>query len=235
METHGATRRDFAQVSVKAHDAGALNPMAQYRKRMTVDEVLASREIVDPLTLLQCCPNTDGAAAIILCTAEIAKQYQRTPVRVMASVLQSADYFYRKEDLTSFEVGARAATMAYEMAGVDPSDIDVIEVHDAFTAEEMVHYEDLRLCPRGEAVGLLRSGATALGGRIPVNPSGGLLSLGHPLSASGVRNVCEIVQQLRGEAGERQVEGATLGLAQMIGGNATGLETGACSIHILSR
>jgi len=202
---------------------------------MTVDEVLASREIVDPLTLLQCCPNTDGAAAIILCTAEIAKQYQRTPVRVMASVLQSADYFYRKEDLTSFEVGARAATMAYEMAGVDPSDIDVIEVHDAFTAEEMVHYEDLRLCPRGEAVGLLRSGATALGGRIPVNPSGGLLSLGHPLSASGVRNVCEIVQQLRGEAGERQVEGATLGLAQMIGGNATGLETGACSIHILSR
>ncbi len=235
METHGATREDFAQVSVKAHDTGALNPMAQYRKRMTVEEVLASREIVDPITLLQCCPNTDGAAAIILCTEAVARQYTRAPIRILASVLQSSDYFARKDDLTSFEVGARTAAKAYEMAGVGPDDINLVEVHDAFTAEELVHYEDLQLCARGDAIALLRSGATSLGGRVPVNPSGGLLSLGHPLSASGVRNICEIVQHLRGEAGDRQVPDAKIGLAQMLGGNATGLETGACSIHILAR
>lgn len=235
MATHGARPEDFAQISVKAHDFGALNPMAQYRKRFTVEEVLASRAVVDPITLLQCCPNTDGAAAVILCSEAYARRYTRQPIRIMASVLQSGDYFHRKSDLTSFEVGARTAAKAYEMAGVDPRDLNLVEIHDAFTAEELVHYEDLQLCARGDAVGLLRSGATSPGGRIPVNPSGGLLSLGHPLSSSGVRNIGEIALHLRGEAGERQIPGAKLGLAQMLGGNATGLETGACSVHILSR
>lgn len=234
METHGATPEDFARVSVKAHDFGALNPKAQYRKRFTVEEVLASRMIVDPITLLQCCPNTDGAAAVVLCSADFAKKYTNRPVKIIGSSLVSGDYFYKKTDLTSMELGTRAARLAYEQAGVGPEDLDVVELHDAFASEEIIHYEDLGLCPRGDGVGLLRSGATSPGGRIPVNPSGGLLSLGHPLSASGVRTLCEITQQLRGQAGERQVAGAKVGLAQMLGGSATGLETGAASVHILA-
>lgn len=234
METHGATPADFAQVSVKAHQAGALNPAAQYRKEFTVDEVLASRMVADPVTLLQCCPNTDGAAAVVMCSSDMARRLGARPVRFLASVLRSSDYFFRKQDLTSFDTGRRAAASAYEMAGVGPEDLDVVELHDAFAPEELVHYEDLGLCPPGGAVGLLRSGATSLGGRVPVNPSGGLLSLGHPLSASGVRVICDIVQQLRGEAGPRQREGARVGLAQMLGGNVNGLEMGAASIHILA-
>lgn len=236
METHGATARDFAQVSVKAHDFGAINPMAQYRKRFSVDEVLASRRIVDPITLLQCCPNTDGAAAVVLCSPAFAARHsrRRADVHIRASVLVSGDYAYKKPDLTSMEIGHRAAKLAYEQAAIGPEDLDVVELHDAFASEELVHYEDLGLCGRGEAPSLLRSGATSMGGRIPVNPSGGLLSLGHPLSASGVRNICEITLQLRGEAGERQVPGAKVGLAQMLGGVATGLETGAATIHIMA-
>ncbi len=236
MEALGATREDFAQVSVKAHDFGALNPMAQYRKRFTVEEVLASRTIADPITVLQCCPNTDGAAAVVLCSEQFAALHRSRSrdVRILASVLVSGDYAYKKKDLTSMEIGSRAAALAYEQAGLGPEDLDVVELHDAFASEEIVHYEDLGLCKRGDAIALLRSGATSLGGRIPVNPSGGLLSLGHPLSASGVRNVCEITQQLRGEAGERQIAGAKVGLAQMLGGVATGLETGAATIHIMA-
>lgn len=234
MTTHGATAQDFALVSVKAHEAGLLNPQAQYRKRFKVEEVLASRMIADPITLLQCCPNTDGAAAVVLCSAEFARRYTTRPVRILASVLVSGDYSFRKHDLTSFSLGTTAATKAYHMAGVAPSDLDVVELHDAFASEEIVHYEDLGLCARGSGVDLLRSGATSLGGRIPVNPSGGLLSLGHPLSASGVRNICEIALHLRGQAGDRQVPDARVGLAQMLGGTATGLEAGAASVHILS-
>lgn len=234
MQTHGATPEDFAQVSVKAHDFGALNPMAQYRKRFTVEEVLASRMIADPITLLQCCPNTDGAAAVILCSAEFARKRGRRAPRIIGSALVSGDYFFRKHDLSSMEMGTRAARLAYEQAGVDPKDLDVVELHDAFASEEIIHYEDLGLCARGDGVALLRSGATGPGGRIPVNPSGGLLSLGHPLSASGVRSICEITLQLRGEAGKRQVPGARLGLAQMLGGSASGLESGAASVHVLA-
>jgi acetyl-CoA acetyltransferase len=233
METQGATREDFALVSSKAHRMGALNPRAQYRKELSVDEVLRSRMIADPITLLQCCPNTDGAAALVLCALDDAARFQGKPVKILASVLTSGDFFFRKRDLTSFDAGRRAAQAAYEMAGVGPGDLDVVEIHDAFAPEELVHYEDLGLCAPGESVALLRSGATSLGGRIPVNTSGGLLSLGHPLSASGVRNIGDIVQQLRGEAGARQVPDAKVGLAQMMGGVANGLEVGACSVHIL--
>lgn len=234
METHGATIEDFAQVSVKSHEFGYLNPQAQYRKQLTVEEIVNSRSIADPITLLQCCPNTDGAAAIVLCSSKFARRYTSHPIRILSSALQSGDYFFKKKDLTSFDVGKKTANIAYEMAGVDPSDLDVVELHDAFACEELVHYEDLGLCKIGDAVSLLRSGATSLGGRIPVNPSGGLLSLGHPLSASGVRNICEITLQLRGQCEDRQSPNAKLGLAQMLGGHATGLETGACAIHILA-
>jgi benzoylsuccinyl-CoA thiolase BbsB subunit len=235
METHGATAEDFADVSVKAHAFGALNPAAQYRKALSREQVLASRPVADPLTVLECCPMTDGAAAVVMCSAALAQARGARAVRVLASVLQSSDHFYRKDNLTSFDAGKRVAGLAYEMAGIGPKDLDVVELHDAFAPEELVHYEDLGLCPRGDAVALLRSGATSLGGRVPVNSSGGLLSLGHPLSASGVRVVGDIVQQLRGEAGPRQKEGARIGLAQMLGGNVNGLEMGAASVHILAR
>lgn len=236
METHGAKPEDFARVSAKSHEFAALNPYAQYRKRVTVQEVLASRMIADPITLLQCCPTSDGAAAIVLCSEAFALKHGnrgRRPVEIVASVLLSGDYSYKKEDLTSMRMGTKAARLAYEMAELGPEDLDVVELHDAFAPEEILHYEDLGLCPRGGGVELLRSGATSRGGRIPVNPSGGLLSLGHPLSASGVRNVCEIALQLRGDAGERQVPGARTGLAQMLGGSANMLESGAVTIHIL--
>lgn len=235
METRGATIEDFAQVSVKNHHHGALNPRAQFQKEFTVEQVINSKMIADPITLLQCCPNTDGASAVIMCSMDVARQYTTKPVKIEASVLLSSDYFFKKEDLTSFDVQTKAAAMAYEMAGIGPEDLDIVELHDAFASEEIVHYEDLGLCKKGEGIELLRSGATALGGKIPVNPSGGLLSLGHPLSASGVRTVAEVTQHLRGQAGKRQVEGAKVGLAQMLGGVVSGLEVGACGIHILSR
>jgi acetyl-CoA acetyltransferase len=235
MDTHGATAEDFAQVSVKNHHHGALNPRAQYQKEFTVEEVLESRMIAEPITLLQCCPNTDGAAAVVMCSMDMARKHTTNPVKVVASVLRSADYFFRKEDLTSFAFGKKAARMAYEMAGIGPEDVDLVELHDAFAPEEIVHYEDLGLCEVGEGVEIVRSGAAALGGRCPVNPSGGLLSLGHPLSASGVRIMCEATDQLRGRGGKKQVDGARVALAQMLGGMANGLEAGAVGIHILTR
>lgn len=234
METHGAKEEDFAQVSVKAHEFGALNLKAQYRKRFTVEEVLSSRMIADPITLLQCCPNTDGAAAVVLASADFARRYTANPVRIAGSSLISGDYDFKRTDLTTMPLGVKAAASAYEQAGIGPEDVDVVELHDAFATEELVHYEDLGLCPRGESVGLLRSGATSRGGRVPVNPSGGLLSLGHPLAASGVRIICELTDQLRGRAGDRQVPGARVALAQMLGGAATGLDAGAASVHVLT-
>ncbi|WP_028322350.1 thiolase family protein [Desulfatiglans anilini] len=232
----GATVQDFAQVSVKNHHNGCLNPQAQYKKEFSIEDVLNSRMICDPVTLLMCCPNTDGAAAAILCSMEVARRYTTHPIRVMASALCSAEYKYMQEDICASPVGIKVAKAAYEMAGVDPKDIDLVEMHDAFANEEILRYEDLMLCAPGEGVELLRSGATAIGGRIPVNPSGGLLSLGHPLSASGVRTVCEVVLHLRGQAGARQTPNAKVGLAQMLGGLVTNLEHGAVAgIHILGR
>jgi benzoylsuccinyl-CoA thiolase BbsB subunit len=234
METQGATVEDFARVSVKNHHHGTLNPRAQYQKEFSVEEVLNSRMIAEPITLLQCCPNTDGAAAVILCSMDVARRHTTHTVKVVGSALLSADYFFKKEDLTSFSMGKKTAQKAYEMAGIGPEDIDVVELHDAFACEEVVHCEDLGLCKPGEGIDFFRSGATAIGGKVPVNPSGGLLSLGHPLSASGVRVVCDITEQLRGQAGKRQTPKARVGLAQMLGGFANGLEAGACGIHILT-
>ncbi|MGD0486897.1 MAG: thiolase family protein [Syntrophorhabdales bacterium] len=232
----GATLEDFARVSVKNHHNGCLNPQAQYKKEFTVEEILNSRMICDPITLLMCCPNTDGAAAAILCSMDVARRYTTQPIRVLGSALCSADYKYAQEDICSSPVGVKVAKMAYEMAGVDPKDIDLVEMHDAFANEEILRYEDLLLCKPGEGIDLLRSGATAIGGRVPVNPSGGLLALGHPLSASGIRTVCEVVLHLRGQAGARQTPNAKVGLAQMLGGLVTNLEHGAVAgIHILAR
>ncbi|MEW5980237.1 MAG: thiolase family protein [Acidobacteriota bacterium] len=235
MEEMGATAEDFAMVSVKNHHHGCLNPFAQYKKEFTVEEVLNSRMICEPITLLECCPNTDGAAAVVLCSMDVARKHTTHPVRIIGSTLLSGSYRWAQKDLTSSPLGTEAAMKAYEMAGCGPDDVDLVEMHDAFAPEEILRYEDLGLCRPGEGVSLLRSGATALGGKIPVNPSGGLLSLGHPLSASGVRIVAEITLHLRNQAGKRQVPGAKVGLAHMLGGFVAGLEGGACGIHILAR
>ncbi len=235
MEQYGTTLEDFAQISVKNHHHGCLNPFAQYRKEFAVEDILNSRMICDPITLLECCPNTDGAAATILCSMDVARRYSTKPIKVIGSALLSGDYRYLQQDMTISPLGSRTAKMAYEMAGVGPEDIDVVELHDAFANEEMLRYEELGLCSPGEGTSLIRERATWIGGRIPVNPSGGLLALGHPLSASGVRNIAEIVLHLRGQAGDRQTPNAKVGLAHMLGGSVAGLEGGACGIHILAR
>lgn len=236
MKEYGATLEDFAQISAKNHANACLNPYAQYQKKLTVEEILNSRPICDPITLLMCCPNTDGGAAAILCSMDVARQFTTQPIKILGSALQSGTYKEFQEDITVSPVGSRVAKMAYEMAGCGPEDINLVEMHDAFANEEMLRYEDLGLCKVGEGAAFLRSGATHIGGKVPVNPSGGLLSLGHPLSASGVRTVCEVVQHLRGQAGARQTPNAKVGLAQMLGGLVAGMEHGiVAGIHILAR
>ncbi len=233
MERHGTTREQLAKVSVKNHFNGTLNPYAQFQKQVTVEEVLNSPVVADPLTLFSCCPNSDGAAALILCSKKKAQKMKGRPVRIAASILTSGTY-ENQRDITGWEIEKRAAEGAYQMASLGPEDIDLVEVHDAFTISEIIHYEDLGLCAPGEGGRLLDEGATELTGRIPVNPSGGLLAKGHPVGASGVAQVVEIVWQLRGEAGKRQIKNPRVGLAQIMGGYKEG-DTRACTVHILTK
>ncbi len=233
MERYGTTLEQFARVSVKNHHNGCLNPYSQYQKELTIEEILNSRMIVDPITLLQCCPNSDGAAAVILCPLDIADKYTNKPVTLIASVLQMGEPEYRWQDLALSDMTTRAANRAYEMAGVGPEDIDVCELHDAFCYCEIAHYEELGFCPVGEGGRFIEEGSTEIGGKIAVNPGGGLLSRGHPVAATGVEQIAEIVWQLRGDAGKRQVPDAKVGLAHTIGGEVAGLESGTVAIHIL--
>ena len=212
---------------------GCLNPYAQYKDEITINDVLTSRMIADPITMLQCCPNTDGAAAALLCAADVAHEYCSKPVQVAASVVSSGDYQWRQKHITFSDLTYRTAQRAYEIAELTPDDIDVCELHDAFAVNELMHYEELGFCDVGDGGRFVESGATSLGGKIPVNVSGGLLSKGHPLAATGVAQLAEIVWQLRGEAGDRQVKGAKVGLAHVMGGSVTGLESGACTVNIL--
>jgi acetyl-CoA acetyltransferase len=228
MNKSGATAEDFADVAVKAHEHGALNPKAQYRNRCTRDEVLASREISAPLTLMMCSPIGDGAAAAVLCSEKMAKKLGvRAPIKIRASAFVSG------RDRTPDEPGAaeRASKRAFELAAVGPEDIDVIEIHDAAAPAELMIYEDIGLCARGGGPELLRSGATRLGGKHVVNPSGGLLAKGHPIGATGIAQIVEIIEQLRGTAGDRQVEGAKVGMTEN-GGGFLGRDAAAMSVHI---
>lgn len=233
MHEHGMQVATLADIAVKNRQHGLLNPIATFCKATTREEVLASRQIADPLTLLQCCPAVvDGAAAVVLSTKP--SKGLAAPVRVLASVVQSGLFETGPEDMIEAEITARTARMAYEQAGIGPQDLSLIECHDAFTISELLYYEALGLCERGEAPQLLASGATALGGRIPVNPSGGLIAKGHPPGATGVAQIVEVCEHLQGRAGQRQVEGARLGLTQVTGGGIWGVDHAACSIHILS-
>jgi acetyl-CoA acetyltransferase len=230
MSRTGATVEDFAQVAVKSHQHASLNPNAQYRTPVTVEEVLASRTVARPLTLLMCSPIGDGAAAVVVCSAERARRLDGQPVRVRGCALVSGT------DHVNGEPNAvqRAAAQAYEQAGVGPEDLDVLEVHDAAAPAELITYEELGMCGPGEGPKLLRSGETWLGGARVVNPSGGLLSKGHPIGATGCGQIVELADQLRGRCGKRQVEGASVALAEN-GGGFLGSDAAAMVVSILSR
>jgi acetyl-CoA acetyltransferase len=232
LHDHGHTARDLAAVAVKARRHGALTPYAQFRTPTTLEEVLASRPIADPLTLLQCCPTGDGAAAVVIGPADATHCGKHQRIRVLGSHLASGRYVSGFRDMTVPEITVRCAGELYEEISLDPRDIDVLECHDAFTIAELLYYEALGLCRPGEAPSLLHSGATSLGGRNVVNPSGGMLSKGHPVGASGVAQMVEIVRQLQGRCGARQVSGAKLGLTHVTGGGTAGFDHGACCIHV---
>jgi len=235
MHDFGLTREQLAMVSVKSRRNGARNPDAQMREPVTIDEVLASRAIADPLTLLQCCPTGDGAAAIIICADRIASQFRSDPIRVVASDLTSGRFMPGFRDMTIPEITVRGAAEAYEEAGLGPADIDIAEVHDAFSIAELVYYEAFGFCGRGEAGRFIEDGHADLDGTVAVNPSGGLLSKGHPVGATGAAQIVEVVRQLRGECQGRQVANARVGLTHATGGGLTGFDHGACSIHIFQR
>jgi acetyl-CoA acetyltransferase len=233
MHDYGLTSEDLAAVAVKSHAAAEHNEYAQFRNAVTVEEVVSSRMITDPLTLFMCCPTGDGAAAAVVCNTSGLKKVSGEPVRIAASALQSGHFATGFKDIAFSELTARTAAIAYEQAGLEPSDVDVAEVHDAFAISELMYYEGLGLCEPGGAVDLIRSNATAVNGSMPVNPSGGLLCRGHPVGATGVAQVAEIVWQLRGTAGARQVSDPKVGVTHCTGGGISGLDHGACAIHVL--
>jgi acetyl-CoA acetyltransferase len=232
MEEFGTTPEQLAMVSVKNRRHAGLNPFAQFRDPLSIQEVLTSPMIVDPLTRFQCCPIADGAAAVLVCHPETAKRMKRA-IQVECAILCTGNY-ENPQDLARWETDRRACQMAYEQAGVGPEDLDVIECHDAFSISEILHYEAMDLCLEGEGGRFVEEGHTTLGGRIPVNVSGGLMSRGHPVGATGVAQICEIVCQLRKEAGPRQVPDVKVGLAHCMGGDKAG-DTKSCTITILSR
>lgn len=231
MAEFGTTREQIARVAVKNRKYGAENPEAQRTRPVTLEEVLHDRMICDPLTLPQCCPRGDGAAAVVLAAGEVASRYTSRPVYVAASAQTSGTY-PDDRSYTSFDTDVRAVEAAYRMAGLGSEDIDLAEVHDCFSIAEIVHYEDLGFCPKGEGGRFIEEGHTEIGGRIPVNPSGGLLSKGHVIGATGISQIIELVRQLRGQAGKRQVEGARVGL-QHNGGGFIHTDTASSFIHIL--
>jgi acetyl-CoA acyltransferase len=229
---YGTTAEQFAKVSVKNHHHATLNPKAMYQIETPLDMVMKAEMISFPNTKLMCSVNVDGSAAAIVCSEAKTRQLglMARAVRIRGSALASDPWSPRNHAMTDFNaVTQLAAKAAYEQANVGPDDLDLVELHDCFATAELVHYENLGLCAEGEAGRLIDDGETALRGRIPVNVSGGLLSKGHPLGATGIANVYEIVTHLRGEAGERQVEGARLGLTHVVGRGS------ACAVHILEK
>ncbi|MBW6487165.1 MAG: thiolase family protein [Syntrophobacterales bacterium] len=231
MDRFGTTQRQLAVVCAKNHFHASLNPMAQYRNTMTVDEVLADKTIAWPLTRAMCAPVGDGAAAAVVCSERyLRKLVGARPVKIIASVMGQGS----NRELDGEDIGERLAKEAYEKAGVGPKDISVAELHDATAYGELHQTEAMGFCPAGAGGPYAESGETKLGGKQPVNTSGGLESRGHPIGASGLAQIFELVVQLRGEAGERQVENARLALSENGGGNI-GVEEAAMCVHILEK
>lgn len=220
MAKYGTTEEDMALVTVKNRKYGAKNPQAMFQKPITVEEVLNSRPVSKPIKVFDCCANADGAACLIVTSAERAKKITDKPVWIAGIGLASSPMSLagRQGPLTSFEVTKNAAKSAYEMARVKPVDVDVAEVHDSFSITEILNYEDLGFAKPGKGAKLLKNNETELGGKIPVNIDGGLISKGHPVGATGASQITSLVHQLRREAGDVQVDGAKIGLAQNIGG-----------------
>jgi acetyl-CoA acetyltransferase len=229
MERYGITREQLAKVAMKNHDHGSMNPLSQYRNRVTLDEVLGSRMIADPITLQMTCPLGDGGAALLIGTKEMALQMGKKPLKVGASVLGSFG-FTRRDEPTIVE---RISRKAYAEAGVKPKDVRVAEVHDAVAPVELLLYEQLGFCGAGESGAMIDERETWFDGIIPVNTSGGLTAKGHPAGATGIAQIAEITWQMRGEAGERQIHPLPdVGLVENGGGNVAG-ETAVVAVHIL--
>lgn len=230
MHKYGTTREQLAQVAVKNHENGSKNPLAQFPQKVTKDQVISSIMIADPLTILDCSPITDGAACAILCPAEKAKKISKKPAVKIIGTGNATDTIalHSREDFTTLNATVKAAEAAYKMASVKPEDIDLAEVHDCFTIAEIIVSEDLGFFKKGEGGKAAENGMTAIGGDKPINTSGGLKSKGHPVGATGVGQVVEIVHQLRGEGKERQVKDAKIGLTQNMGGSG-----GSAVVHIM--
>ena len=228
MNKYGTKREHLAMVAVKNHHNGILDPYSHFKFEVTMEQVLNAPIVSWPLGLLDCCPTTDGAAAVILTTPEKAKEYTDKPVYLIGSGMACDDYWGHQKKIYSEWLPTQAAgKQAYEMAGVGPGDIDVAELHDCFTCTELITYEDLGFCPRGKGGPWLEEGGPMLGGKLPCNTSGGLKSKGHPIAATGVGQACEIFWQLRGESDKRQVKNSRIGLTHNLGG------TGAvCCVNI---
>jgi acetyl-CoA acyltransferase len=233
MEKYGVTKEHFAKVVVKNSYNGSLNPNAQFQKPMSMEEVLNSRVIAEPLTQFMCSTMADGAAAAIICSKDLASQYTSKPlIDIAACELVSGTFTFPDEPHE--EITTRAAKRAYEKASIGPEDIDVAEVHDGMAPAELRLYEELGLCKEGEAAAMIDEGKTTLTGEIPVNPSGGLAAKGHPISATGLAQVAEVVWQLRGEAGPRQISNPKVGLTENAGGWSMD-DNAACAVTILKR
>ncbi len=234
VEKYGVTKEQFAKVVVKNSYNGSLNPYAQFRKPMTIEEVLNSRVVAEPLTQYMCSTMGDGAAAAIVCAKEIARKYTSKPlIDIAACELVSGTFTF--PDVAHEPITSRAAKRAYQKAGVGPEDVKIAEVHDGMAPAELLLYEELGFCKEGEAGRMIDEGMTTLTGAIPVNPSGGLAAKGHPVAATGLAQIAEIVWQLRGEAGQRQVSNnPRIGLTENAGGWAMD-DNAACAVTILKR
>lgn len=231
MHKYGTTEEQMARVAVKNHHNGTLNPKAHMQKEITLEKALSSKVVAWPMKLYDCSLITDGASCIILTAPDIAKKFTDTPVNIVGSG-QASDTIglYERESLTSIKAARIAAKEAYNMADIKPNNVDVAEVHDCFTIAELLAYEDLGFCDSGKGGKLIQDGATELGGRIPVNPSGGLKSKGHPVGATGTAQAYEIYLQLTGQAEQRQVADAEIGLSHNVGGSGA-----TASVHIYRR
>ncbi len=230
MHKYGTTPAQLAHVAVKNHHNATMNPKAQFQNEITIEAVLNSTMVADPLHIFDCSPITDGASAVVLAPADIARKYTDTPIYVKASAQASGTLsLHDRKDITTLDSTVAAANRAYKMAKLTPTDIDVAEVHDCFTIAEICAIEDLSFVKKGEGGKATEDGMTAIGGKIPVNPSGGLKACGHPVGATGVKQAVEIVLQLRGEAGKRQID-SEIGLTHNVGGSG-----GTAVVHILGR
>lgn len=231
MHKYGTKQEQLAAVAVKNHHNGTMNPKAQFQNEISIETVLNSLMVADPLRVFDCSPITDGGSAVVLAPADIAHKFTDTPIYVKASAQASGTIsLHDRPDITTLDATVAAANWAYKMAKTTPKNIDFAEVHDCFTIAEICAIEDLGFVKKGEGGGATESGMTALGGKIPINPSGGLKACGHPVGATGVKQAVEITLQLRGEAGKRQIDGAEIGLTHNVGGSG-----GTAVVHIFGR